>query len=130
MPRRIRIASAIINSPDGKTLLVRKRGAQSFMQAGGKIEGGETPLDALRRELREELNLMLPQQDTEFVGRFEAPAANEPGDTVVAEIFRLAVQNRHIQPNAEIEEIMWVDPKSPPAIALAPLTKVHILPIA
>ena len=100
------------------------------MQAGGKIEDGETPLDALQRELREELNPMLPQQDTEFVGGLEAPAANEPGDTVVAEIFRLAVQNRHIQPNAEIEEIMRVDPKSPPAIALAPLTKVHILPIA
>jgi 8-oxo-dGTP diphosphatase len=130
MPCRIRIASAIINSPDGRTLLVRKRGAPSFMQAGGKIENGETPLEALRRELWEELNLMLAQQDVEFVGRFEAPAANEPRHIVVAEIFKLALQNTHVQPGAEISEIMWVDPKSPPAIALAPLTKVHILPIA
>lgn len=85
MPRLIRIASAIINSPDGKTLLVRKRGHNHLCGQGGKIEHGETPLGALRRELREQLNLMLPQQEAEFVGRFEAPAANEPGQTVVAE---------------------------------------------
>ncbi|WP_245449171.1 NUDIX domain-containing protein [Ensifer sp. NM-2] len=35
----------------GNTLLVRKRGTRSFMQAGGKIEAGETPREALSREL-------------------------------------------------------------------------------
>jgi 8-oxo-dGTP diphosphatase len=48
----------------------------------------------------------------------------------VAKIFRLAVPHTDIQPNPEIEKILKADPKSPPAIALAPLTKVHILPIA
>ncbi|WP_456681551.1 NUDIX domain-containing protein [Bradyrhizobium sp. USDA 3311] len=40
---------------DGRVLLVRKKATESFMQPGGKIEIGEHPQDALRRELSEEL---------------------------------------------------------------------------
>ncbi|MDH7798686.1 MULTISPECIES: NUDIX domain-containing protein [unclassified Beijerinckia] len=126
----IRIASAIINDPSGQTLLVRKKGALAFMQAGGKIDSGETSLEALRRELREELSLDIGQCDIAFVGQFEAVAANEPGHIVIADIFRLSVASAAIQPSAEIEEVVWVDPKSPPPITLAPLTRDHILPIA
>jgi len=37
-PRIIRIAAAVLIGPDGRTLLVRKRGTEAFMQPGGKIE--------------------------------------------------------------------------------------------
>ena len=55
MSETIRIAAAIILDSDGRVLLVRKRGSAFFMQPGGKHEPGESDLDALRRELREEL---------------------------------------------------------------------------
>lgn len=124
----IHIASAIITRPDGRTLLVRKRGATAFMQAGGKIDAGETPAEALARELSEELNLTIAPEAARFVGRFEAPAANEPGHVVIAEIFRLEVADMPLSPAAEIEEIRWIDPKAPGALPLAPLTRDHILP--
>lgn len=34
----IRIAAALLIGTDGRTLLVRKRGTQAFMQPGGKID--------------------------------------------------------------------------------------------
>ncbi|EPM86442.1 NUDIX hydrolase, partial [Pseudomonas syringae pv. actinidiae ICMP 18804] len=36
----INIAAALLIGADGRTLLVRKRGTQAFMQPGGKIEPG------------------------------------------------------------------------------------------
>jgi len=59
----IRIAAALIDDDAGRLLLVRKAGTKWFMQAGGKIEDGETPVSALRRELREEIGLTLDDGD-------------------------------------------------------------------
>lgn len=54
-PRAIQIAAALIDDDAGRLLLVRKAGTEWFMQAGGKIENGESPLSALRRELGRKL---------------------------------------------------------------------------
>ncbi|MBB4242699.1 MULTISPECIES: NUDIX domain-containing protein [Rhizobium] len=51
MAKTIRIAAALVLRPDGKTLLVRKRGTIAFMQPGGKIEPRETAEAAVVREL-------------------------------------------------------------------------------
>ncbi len=85
----IRIAAALLVGTDNRLLLVRKRGTLAFMQPGGKIEPHEQPADALIRELREELGLVVLHQALFHLGRFSAPAAHEPGFTVEAEIFRV-----------------------------------------
>jgi 8-oxo-dGTP pyrophosphatase MutT (NUDIX family) len=124
----IRIAAAIVNRADGMTLLVRKRGTAAFMQPGGKIERDEEPVLALCRELAEELGLSPDPAETEYLGRYSAPAAHEPGCMVEADIFRVDVK-APVTPAAEIEEIAWVDPKHPGALALAPLTREQVLPL-
>lgn len=43
LTRTIRIAAALIDDDTGQLLLVRKAGTRWFMQAGGKIEDGESP---------------------------------------------------------------------------------------
>ena len=124
----IRIAAALLIGPDGRTLLVRKRGTQAFMQPGGKIEPSELPAQALARELEEELGLRIAPADARYLGRFSAPAANEPGFVVEAELFRLDLDTHEVRPAAEIEEVCWIDPQAGDELTLAPLTRDLILP--
>jgi len=128
-PRRIRIAAALVVGSGGRILLVRKRGTTAFMQPGGKIDPGETPLDALRRELHEELGLVVPPSAPHYLGHYTAPAANEPDALVDAELFRIAVVQQ-VQAANEIAEVRWVDPTAPGDLELAPLTRDHVLPIS
>jgi 8-oxo-dGTP pyrophosphatase MutT (NUDIX family) len=123
----IRIAAALLLNPQGHTLLVRKRGTTAFMQPGGKIEAHELPVHALARELEEELGLQIDPAQAAFIGQFSAPAANEPGFVVQAQIFQLTIDTE-VMPAAEIEEVIWVDPATDPVVELAPLTRDLILP--
>jgi 8-oxo-dGTP diphosphatase len=124
----IRIAAALLIGSDGRLLLVRKRGTHAFMQPGGKIELREEPIEALLRELQEELGLVVSPFVPVYLGRFVAPAANEPGFTVDAEVFQVCVADE-VTPAAEIEEVIWVGPASIPDLPIAPLTHDHILPL-
>ncbi|WP_419711833.1 NUDIX hydrolase [Pseudomonas sp. NFX224] len=127
MSTTIHIAAALLIGPDGRTLLVRKRGTQAFMQPGGKIEPHELPIHTLARELEEELGLDIDPAQATFLGQFSAPAANEPGFTVHAEIFQLHI-DIDVTPAAEIEEVIWIDPSTDGDVTLAPLTRDLILP--
>ena len=126
-PRIIRIAAALLIGPDGRTLLVRKRGTEAFMQPGGKIEAHEQPVQALARELEEELGLIIDPARATYLGPFSAPAANEPGFVVQAELFQLTT-DAPVTPAAEIEEVRWIDPATDGNLSLAPLTRDLILP--
>ena len=123
----IHIAAALLLNIQGQTLLVRKRGTTAFMQPGGKIEADELPVHALARELEEELGLQIDPAQAIFLSQFSAPAANEPGFVVHAQIFQLTIDCA-VCPAAEIEEVIWIDPVTDPAVELAPLTRDRILP--
>ena len=118
----IKVVAAVIVDDRGRVLVVRKRGTSAFMQPGGKIDSGETGLDALRRELAEELDVTVSHSDVTALGRHVAKAANEPDHLVDAELFMVTL---HGSPRAaaEIEEIRWVDPDASGDVELAPLTE-------
>ncbi|MEZ0053496.1 8-oxo-dGTP diphosphatase [Mycobacterium sp. MAA66] len=120
----IRIVAAVVLDDAGRLLVVRKRGTTAFMQPGGKIEPGESPADALAREVREELgvDVVAPR----WLGRHSAVAANEPGHTVDAELFVAHIDGMP-QAAAEIAEMRWIDPGAPGSIELAPLTADAVL---
>jgi 8-oxo-dGTP diphosphatase len=121
----VEVVGAVIRDPGGRLLTVRKRGTARFMLPGGKRERGEDDLTALARELVEELGVRLLSAD--LLGRFEAPAANEPGATVRSSAYRVTVHG-DIALQAEIEELLWIDPASPPDVPIAPLLVGQILP--
>ncbi|WP_432971542.1 NUDIX hydrolase [Dactylosporangium sp. CA-233914] len=125
----IRIVAAVLRDPDGRWLLVRKRGTTVFMQPGGKLEPGEAAADALTRELAEELGLLVSPDRLGYVGRFTAPAANEPGHTVDADVYTAPLDGP-VAPLAEIEELHWLNPAHPGEVRLAPLLLDHLLPRA
>lgn len=124
----IHIAAALLIGADGRTLLVRKRGTQAFMQPGGKIEAAEPAAVALARELEEELGLRIDPASAVYLGSFAAPAANEPGFEVRCELFEVRI-DVDVLPAAEIEEVLWITADSHPELDLAPLTRDTILPL-
>jgi 8-oxo-dGTP diphosphatase len=127
--KTIRIAAAIIMDAQHRVLLVRKRDTLFFMQPGGKIEATEQPVNALIRELDEELQIKVSETDIRYIGQFTDTAANEPGFKLVAEIFSVQTSVGEISPAAEIEEIVWYHPSNGHALPLAPLTGKQIIPL-
>ena len=129
MSEPISIVAALIRDEAGRVLLVRKRGTAAFMQPGGKRDPGEDDVTALARELDEELGCRVVPGTVAPLGTFRCQAANETNRQVHAAVYTVAVKGR-IAAQAEIDEIVWIDPAAPPDIALAPLTRDHVLPLA
>ena len=127
--RVIRVVAALITDPAGRQLLVRKRGTDRFMQAGGKPEAGETARSALVRELSEELGLTVAAAALDAVGPFVTEAANEPGHRLEADVFRLALTAGvadALEPHAELVELRWCTRAEASALGdrLAPLARL------
>lgn len=127
--RIISVVAALIRDGEGRVLLVRKRGTVAFMQPGGKRDAGESDVAALSREIVEELGCRVTANSARPLGVFDCQAANEPGFRVQAAVYAVDVEGA-IRPQAEIDEMIWVDPRALPDLHLAPLTRDHVLPLA
>jgi len=125
----ISVVAALIRDDRGHVLLVRKRGTAAFMQPGGKRDAGESDVVALAREIVEELGCRVVENSAQALGVFDCAAANEPGFRVQAAVYAVDVDGA-IKPQAEIDQAVWVDPRSLPDLQFAPLTRDHVLPLA
>lgn len=126
-PNVLNIATACLFNEAGHILVVRKRGTRLFMLPGGKIEAEETPLQALRRELHEELGLRIEESQLQALGHFQSRAANEPDHWVEADVFVGLVEGE-VQVQAEIEALDWLAPRTQQQEHLAPLLREQVLP--
>lgn len=100
------------------------------MQAGGKIDEGESPLEALLRELAEELHFAPGEDEPKFLGTFSCIAANEPDHLLEAHLFRVRAAKHQLTVAAELEEAIWVSIESARQMRLAPFTRDFVLPLA
>ncbi len=123
------LAAGIIIDPKGRLLVVRKENTHKYMLPGGKIDEGETPIEALIRELKEEVGLMIPPMLAHFIRTYEAPAANEPGYFVRSNLFFVLLPELvDVTPEAEIAEAIWITPKEIPNLDFAPLMTSFVIP--
>ncbi len=111
---------------EGRVLNVRKRGTSTLMLPGGKPEPGESPARTAAREFEEELGIELDEARLRFLGEFRAPAANEAGFEVVANVFEHPYVGG-VEARAEIEQLEWVDPATVRP-DMAPLNTEHVFP--
>lgn len=58
----------LVEEKDDKILLVQVRNREKYYFPGGKIDDGESYVEALQRELKEELCLDLAEEELEFIG--------------------------------------------------------------
>ncbi len=108
-----------------RLLVVRKKGTRAFILPGGKPEGAEHDLDALSREVNEELGCSIA--NVRFEGAFTDAAAEIP-DTIVTVRLYAGELIGHPHPASEIEELAWVPLTGSCDLPLAPSLTNKILP--
>lgn len=121
------VSAVVFRDPGGKVLTVRKAGTAKFMFPGGKLEPGESAIDAAVREVGEELDIRVRAADLRPVGTFTSAAANEPGHSVTATVF----EHPYVPvdaPAAEIAELRWDDLSADAPDDLAPLLADRVFP--
>jgi ADP-ribose pyrophosphatase YjhB (NUDIX family) len=94
---------------DRKILSTRSKGKDTYYFPGGKRESGESDSDALMREIKEELTVNLKPQSLQFFGKFEAQAHGHTEGTIVVMTCYTADYEGELKPDAEIEEIAWLN---------------------
>ena len=113
-----------------EVLAVRKRGTGSYMQVGGKLEPGESALEAALREVEEEIGVALDPAQLAPLGDFEAIAANEANTMVRSSVWVTRTPlPEPLSVRAELDDHRWVSVDAPASgTRLAPLMVEHILP--
>lgn len=104
----IRKAGAVLIQ-DRKFLVSRSAGKDFFIAPGGKLEHNETPVEALKRELQEEIQIDIDTSTLEHLGTFYAEAAGKDG--LMLEMFVYKVNDFKGTPiaSSEVEEIRWIN---------------------
>ncbi|MET8563830.1 NUDIX domain-containing protein [Streptomyces flaveolus] len=114
---------------DGRLLVVRTKGRDAFYLPGGKIEPGETPRQALVREVREELGLQLRPDALEHLTTVAAPAHARPGVRLLMQCFTGTATGTP-QVGREIAELAWLGPDDIDRCAPAVQKLMRLLPHA
>lgn len=100
---------ALVWGKDGRVLLVRTTKWRGLWGVpGGKVEWGETLLDAVQREFQEEVGLRL--EDVQYAQTQESVLSEEfhkPAHMLLVD-FLATTADHDVTPNEEIEEWAWV----------------------
>jgi len=120
MNRIIKVAALPIK--EGKLLLVRSKNQQVFFTVGGKIESGETELQCLQREVKEEIGCDFI--NAQYFNTFEGPAHNQDKNVILICYFVELIGEPVAQ--SEIGEFQWWDSKS--KVLLSHMLSQYILP--
>src|SRR5437763_247462 len=69
----------LLLSPDKKKFLVVAKGADKpYLMPGGQIEAGETDLECLHREIREELACDIDETSLQYISEYSDVSATHP----------------------------------------------------
>ncbi|HDM8215358.1 NUDIX hydrolase [Vibrio campbellii] len=120
--------SAGIIIKDGALLVLRSKGKDTFYAPGGKLDSGETPEQALCRELQEEVSIVVAEDTLTLFGRFEAPAHDKDGITLVMDVFFVNDYSGEVVASNEIEECQWVDSSNVDDIAISTIFRNEVFP--
>lgn len=93
---------------DRKLLVERSKGKEFFIAPGGSIEAGETPEQALVRELMEEFQIAVREDSFSVFGTFTAAAAGQEGKVVEMKVFTVSEWSGEPTADNEVEEVRWI----------------------
>jgi 8-oxo-dGTP diphosphatase len=99
---------AWVRLEDGKVLSTRSRGKDTYYLPGGKREDGESDLQTLVREIREELAVEIVPESVAPLGVWEAQAHGHPDGVTVRMSCYTGDYRGTPRPSSEIEEVVWL----------------------
>jgi 8-oxo-dGTP diphosphatase len=116
----------LVATDANRVLLVKKKGGPSYILPGGKPEKGESDVEALSREICEELGCKLSIASISFLGSFSDVAADLENTMVTIRLYDADLIGEP-SPQAEIESIKWFQPNTD-KVCLAPSLDNKIIP--
>jgi 8-oxo-dGTP pyrophosphatase MutT (NUDIX family) len=90
-----------------KLLLAYSKNKKCFYLPGGKIDNNETTMQGLCREIEEELNIPLTENDLTYYTHVTAPAYGENNDVIMEQDCFLLDKNAEPIASAEIGELKY-----------------------
>ncbi|MBI2141803.1 NUDIX domain-containing protein [Candidatus Woesearchaeota archaeon] len=118
--------SALAVIKDNRLLLVRAKGSSYFLMPGGKPKEGESAVEALNREIMEELSCTIDSSSIAYLGNFEDLTADGKA-RVSIDLYTGALAGEP-KPSSEIEELKWMSAKDAVNPFLTPVVKRQIMP--
>ncbi|MGB5189501.1 NUDIX hydrolase [Robiginitalea sp.] len=97
-----------VHLEDGQILSSRSEGKSRYYIPGGKRMPEEQELEALTREIEEEMGVVLKPDSISLLGIFEAPADAQPPGTLVRLSCYTGLYEGTLKPSSEIREIVWL----------------------
>jgi len=111
--------AALARDREGRVLLVRHSYQPGWMLPGGGVGRAEPPVEAVLRELREEVGLTC-STTPELFGLYTRKAG---WATNVVAVYRVGDAEIAFRPNLEISEAMFVDPRDLPSGTTPPTAR-------
>lgn len=98
---------AYIYIQDKQILMTLSKGKDTYYIPGGKREEGESDVEALAREVREELTVEIIPETITHYGTFEAQAHGKPAGTIVRMTCYEAQYEGQLKASSEIQDIAY-----------------------
>lgn len=109
MPKTFIDKLAFIKIENRKVMLNWEKDKSVWIMPGGKREVGESDMEALARELMEELSVELDKGSAKHLETYEGQAHGKPEGTMVRITCYTGEYKGKITPNHPVERIGWVN---------------------
>lgn len=111
----------LVEETEDQILLVQVRHREKYYFPGGKIDEGETLLEAIQREIEEELQLHFSQEDFTYIGKVIGEAYPQPNTLTELNGFKVnqRINWNDVQIDNEVTDIRWFNKSDTQYIALA-----------
>ncbi|AUJ52169.1 DNA mismatch repair protein MutT [Staphylococcus hominis subsp. hominis] len=111
----------LVEETEDQILLVQVRHREKYYFPGGKIDEGETLLEAIQREIEEELQLHFSQEDFTYIGKVIGEAYPQPNTLTELNGFKVnqSINWNEVQIDNEVTDIRWFNKSDTQYIAPA-----------